>query len=133
MVDQVAEVIVAQPAQRLHSAGLRACPIWIAPEWVVRAVGTTRLDAVEWVSRAADAGVGSLLLIAKQHDGRCIWPTHLPALGTDDDFFGAVIGAGVLEHVANVGESLDLLAQYGGLDPATKGKPEDWVVLDYLP
>ncbi len=35
--------------------------------------------------------------------------------------------------MANVGESLDLLAQYGGLDPATKGKPEDWVVLDYLP
>src|ERR1700704_5239972 len=30
-------------------------------------------------------------------------------------------------------ESLDLLAQYGGLDPATKGKAEDWVVLDYLP
>ena len=35
--------------------------------------------------------------------------------------------------MANVGESLDLLAQYGGLDPATKGKPQDWVVLDYLP
>ena len=35
--------------------------------------------------------------------------------------------------MANVGESLDLLAQYGGLDPATKGKPEDWVTLDYLP
>ena len=35
--------------------------------------------------------------------------------------------------MANVGESLDLLAQYGGLDPATKGKPEDWVVLDFLP
>jgi NitT/TauT family transport system substrate-binding protein len=35
--------------------------------------------------------------------------------------------------MTNVGESLDLLAQYGGLDPATKGKPEDWVVLDYLP
>ena len=25
----------------------------------------------------------------------------------------------------NVGESLDLLAQYGGLDPATAGKAED--------
>ena len=35
--------------------------------------------------------------------------------------------------MANVGESLDLLAQYGGLDPATKGKPEDWVTLEYLP
>ncbi len=35
--------------------------------------------------------------------------------------------------MGNVGESLDLLAQYGGLDPATKGKPEDWVTLDYLP
>ena len=35
--------------------------------------------------------------------------------------------------MANVAESLDLLAQYGGLDPATKGKSEDWVTLDYLP
>jgi NitT/TauT family transport system substrate-binding protein len=35
--------------------------------------------------------------------------------------------------MANVGESLDLLAQYGGLDPATKGKPEDWVTLEFLP
>jgi len=35
--------------------------------------------------------------------------------------------------MANVAESLDLLAQYGGLDPATKGKAEDWVTLDYLP
>ena len=35
--------------------------------------------------------------------------------------------------MSDVNESLDLLAQYGGLDPATKGKAEDWVVLDYLP
>jgi NitT/TauT family transport system substrate-binding protein len=35
--------------------------------------------------------------------------------------------------MTDVRESLDLLAQYGGLDPATKGKAEDWVVLDYLP
>jgi len=35
--------------------------------------------------------------------------------------------------MANVSESLDLLALYGGLDPATKGKPEDWVALEYLP
>jgi len=33
----------------------------------------------------------------------------------------------------NVNESLDLLVQYGGMDPATRGKPEDWVTLDYLP
>jgi len=33
----------------------------------------------------------------------------------------------------NVAESLDLLVQYGGMDPATRGKPEDWVTLDYLP
>jgi len=33
----------------------------------------------------------------------------------------------------NVGESLDLLVQYGGMDPATRGKPEDYVSLDYLP
>src|ERR1700676_1067269 len=35
--------------------------------------------------------------------------------------------------MTDVSESLDLLAQYGGLEPATKGKAEDWVVLDYLP
>jgi NitT/TauT family transport system substrate-binding protein len=35
--------------------------------------------------------------------------------------------------MANVAESLHLLAQNGGLDPATKGKAEDWVTLDYLP
>ena len=35
--------------------------------------------------------------------------------------------------MANVAESLDLLAQYGGLDPATKGKAEDWFTVDYLP
>jgi len=33
----------------------------------------------------------------------------------------------------NVEESLDLLVQYGGLDPAARGKASDWVVLDYLP
>ncbi|MDQ6916249.1 MAG: ABC transporter substrate-binding protein [Pseudomonadota bacterium] len=35
--------------------------------------------------------------------------------------------------MSDVNESLELLAQYGGLDPATKGKPTDWVVLDFLP
>jgi len=33
----------------------------------------------------------------------------------------------------NVEESLDLLVQYGGMDPAARGKASDWVVLDYLP
>ena len=33
----------------------------------------------------------------------------------------------------NVAESLNLLVEYGGMDPATKGKPEDYVTLDYLP
>ena len=33
----------------------------------------------------------------------------------------------------NVNESLDMLVQYGGMDPATRGKAEDWVTLDYLP
>ncbi len=33
----------------------------------------------------------------------------------------------------NVEDSLDLLVQYGGLDPAVRGKASDWVVLDYLP
>jgi NitT/TauT family transport system substrate-binding protein len=33
----------------------------------------------------------------------------------------------------NVSDSLDLLVQYGGLEPASRGKPEDYVTLDYLP
>ena len=33
----------------------------------------------------------------------------------------------------NVNESLDLLVQYGGLDPALRGKAEDWVTNEYLP
>jgi len=33
----------------------------------------------------------------------------------------------------NVNDSLDLLVQYGGLDPSVRGKAQDWVTLDYLP
>jgi NitT/TauT family transport system substrate-binding protein len=33
----------------------------------------------------------------------------------------------------NVNDTLDLLVQYGGMDPATRGKPEDYVTLDFLP
>ena len=33
----------------------------------------------------------------------------------------------------DVNESLDLLVQYGGLDPALRGKAEDWVTNDFLP
>jgi NitT/TauT family transport system substrate-binding protein len=33
----------------------------------------------------------------------------------------------------NVSDSLDLLVQYGGMDAATRGKPEDYVTLDFLP
>jgi NitT/TauT family transport system substrate-binding protein len=33
----------------------------------------------------------------------------------------------------DVNESLDLLVQYGGLDPALRGKAEDWVTNEYLP
>jgi len=33
----------------------------------------------------------------------------------------------------NVNESLDLLVQYGGLEPASRGKAEDYVTLEYLP
>jgi len=33
----------------------------------------------------------------------------------------------------NVNHTLDLLVQYGGMDPATRGKPEDYVTLDFLP
>jgi len=33
----------------------------------------------------------------------------------------------------NINDTLDLLVQYGGMDPATRGKPEDYVTLDFLP
>jgi NitT/TauT family transport system substrate-binding protein len=33
----------------------------------------------------------------------------------------------------NVGDSLDLLVEFGGMDPATRGKPEDYVTLEFLP
>jgi NitT/TauT family transport system substrate-binding protein len=33
----------------------------------------------------------------------------------------------------NVADSLNMLVEFGGMDPATKGKPEDYVTLDYLP
>jgi len=33
----------------------------------------------------------------------------------------------------DVNDSLDLLVQYGGMDAATRGKPEDYVTLDFLP
>lgn len=33
----------------------------------------------------------------------------------------------------NVNESLDMLVQYGGMDPATRGKAEDYVALEFLP
>jgi NitT/TauT family transport system substrate-binding protein len=33
----------------------------------------------------------------------------------------------------DVNDTLDLLVQYGGLDPAQRGKAEDWVTNDYLP
>jgi NitT/TauT family transport system substrate-binding protein len=33
----------------------------------------------------------------------------------------------------DINDSLDLLVQYGGLDPAVRGKAEDWVTNDFLP
>jgi NitT/TauT family transport system substrate-binding protein len=33
----------------------------------------------------------------------------------------------------NVSDSLDMLVQYGGMDPSTRGKPEDYVTLEFLP
>ena len=33
----------------------------------------------------------------------------------------------------NVNHTLDLLVQHGGMDPATRGKPEDYVTLEFLP
>ncbi|MEO8281158.1 MAG: ABC transporter substrate-binding protein [Ideonella sp.] len=33
----------------------------------------------------------------------------------------------------DINDSLDLLVQYGGLDPAARGKAEDWVTNEFLP
>lgn len=33
----------------------------------------------------------------------------------------------------NINDSLDMLVQYGGLDPAARGKAEDWVTNEFLP
>ena len=33
----------------------------------------------------------------------------------------------------SVEDSLDLLVKYGGMDPAVRGKAQDWVTLEYLP
>jgi NitT/TauT family transport system substrate-binding protein len=33
----------------------------------------------------------------------------------------------------NISDTLDLLVQYGGMDPTTRGKPEDYVTLEFLP
>ena len=33
----------------------------------------------------------------------------------------------------DVNDTLDLLVKYGGMDPATRGKPEDYVALEFLP
>ena len=33
----------------------------------------------------------------------------------------------------DINDSLDLLVQYGGLDPAVRGKAEDWVTNEFLP
>ena len=33
----------------------------------------------------------------------------------------------------NVDKSLDMLVEYGGVDPSQRGKPGDYVTLDYLP
>ena len=57
-------------------------------------VGPPRLDGAEWVSRVADAGVGSLLFVTKGHDGMCYWPTALPSPRTDQDLLGEVCTQG---------------------------------------
>ena len=67
------------------------------------------------------AGVSETLLVGLQ---RSIELYHTPETKDQRPF-----------HVAmdNVDKSLDMLVEYGGMDAATRGKPEDYVTLDYLP
>ena len=50
----------ARGSRVLH--GVRVCPIWIAPEWVVELAPQTRLDPEEWVDRVAGAGLTGMIL-----------------------------------------------------------------------
>ena len=34
------------------------------------------LDAEQWVTAAQDAGARYIVLVAKHHDGFCLWPTE---------------------------------------------------------
>ena len=65
--------------------GIRICPIWIAPEWLMSEAPGAKLDANEWIDRCAASQIAGILLVTKQHDGRCIWATGLDSLTTADD------------------------------------------------
>src|SRR5690606_17104540 len=66
------------------------------------------------------AGVSETLLVGLQ---RSIELYHTPET-KDLPPFHVTMG--------NVDKSLDMLVEYGGMDAATRGKPEDYVTLEYL-
>ena len=89
--------------------------------------------ALEEAEKSPEAAVDALLKAqpkAGQRETLVIGMKLTTPLYRNDDTKG---GRPFRVSMKNVNESLDLLVQYGGLDPAVRGKAEDWVSNDYLP
>jgi hypothetical protein len=109
---------------RLIDAGLRAHPLWITPDWLLEMIGPVRADGEAWIASASAAGIGSLLLVTKQHDGLCIWPTAADSPRVDGDFLGDVC-----RHGAAAG--IKVYAYYSmAIDDAQVARHPDWAFVD---
>jgi len=120
MVDQI------DTNERMMVAGLRAHPLWVTPDWLLESVGEVQLHATEWVGRTAAAGIGSLLLVTKGHDGACIWPTALDSPRSEGDFL-----ADVCNEAAGAG--LRVFAYYSmAIDDFQVLQHPEWAFVDRL-
>ena len=74
--------------------------------------------------RASAAGIGSLLLVTKQHDGVCIWPTALDSPHLENDFLGEMCGAAP-------GSGVRVFAYYSmAIDDFQMRQHPDWAFID---